>query len=173
MKTAKKHAALLFALTIPVLIVGCKPKPAAFGTGAWLPAAEARDADNPFVGIWMYDYPYLISSTYHPIIYKFTDAGLWECYMVGERWRNAAAHAIAQGLPDRTGTYAYKDPYLYLYEKVVGFEFGPWSSPRVWRLKFDGVAIRGIFDHAKRDRPLRRVSAEDVVKFPQLRELME
>jgi hypothetical protein len=167
MKNAKKHAALLFALAIPVLIVGCKPRPAAFG--AWPSAAEARDADNPFVGIWICDYPYPLSIKYHPFIYKFTDAGRWEYY---EAWGGA----ITPGWPTSKGTYAYKDHYLYVYEKVVGFNIGPWSSPRVWRLKFDGGVIRSArsaLDYVQRDRPLRRVSADDVVKFPQLRELVE
>jgi hypothetical protein len=67
-------------------------------------AAETHDAANNFVGVWIED-----ERNYSRRVYKFTDAGQWECYVVHH------GHAIKPGCPTYAGTYFYKDPYLYTY----------------------------------------------------------
>ncbi|MDR2697933.1 MAG: hypothetical protein LBB40_05605 [Holophagales bacterium] len=107
MKTTKKRMAFLFALVIPALLAGCKPRPALLSTAA-------RDANNPFVGLWEWEADGRNTNNKR-YFYKFTDKYRWEYY------------AIRDGMfidYYRQGTYTYRGSVLYMMRMVVDAFYG-------------------------------------------------
>ncbi|MDR2697934.1 MAG: hypothetical protein LBB40_05610 [Holophagales bacterium] len=108
MTTTEKRMAFLFALVIPALLAGCKPRPALLSTAE----TRERDANNPFVGLWEWEANGRNTNN-ERYFYKFTDKYRWEYYVVID-------DAFIDYRHRPVGNYTYKGSVLYMMSLASG-----------------------------------------------------